>query len=62
MKFIQNDFTKELSELFVKHNKAIESDKGGIYIIDVSNGDQFMLSESETASEDYRPKLIILRS
>jgi len=32
--FINNDFTKEFSELSTKYKKTIECDKGGIYIVD----------------------------
>jgi hypothetical protein len=59
MKIKQTDFSKELSELFIKHNKTIESDKGGIYIIDHPKGTVFFETESETTSEDLRSKLIM---
>jgi hypothetical protein len=59
MKIIQNEFAKELSELFIKHNKTIQSGKAGIYITDHPNGTTFFIGVGETTSEDYRDKLII---
>jgi hypothetical protein len=57
MKIIETEFTKELSLLLQKHNKSFESDKGGIYIVD-HDCSLVATTESETASEDLRQKLI----
>ena len=58
--YFQNEFSKELSELFTKYNKAIQSDKNGIYIIDTENPILFILSEATEATEDSRTKLFTL--
>ena len=42
MKLIQDDFSEELSTLLKKHNKTIESDKNGIYIVDGSHKTLFI--------------------
>jgi len=59
-KFIENDFSKELSKLLTKHKKTIESDKSGIYIVDNANDIKILLSEPTTSSEDYRTGLYFI--
>lgn len=62
MKYVQTDFSKELAELLIKHNKSIESDKSGIYIVDDEIGTvDILIGKAETASEDFRDKLLFVR-
>jgi hypothetical protein len=58
MKIIETEFTKELSSLLAKHKKTFDADKNGIYIVDDPNKTIIYTTESETASEDSRPKMI----
>ncbi len=56
-KFIETDFTKELSKLLNKHKKTIESDKSGIYIVDSEAGGSVIISRQTLGSEDSRDKI-----
>ncbi len=58
MEYINTDFSKELSSLFIKHKKRIESDKHGIHILDDETGSSFLIAKATTSSEDYRDTLI----
>ena len=60
MKYIQTDFSKELSSLLLKHKKIIESDKSGMYVVDTKYETDIIIAEAETASEDYRNKLMFI--
>ena len=44
MEYVNTDFTKELSALFLKHKKRIEADKHGIHILDDETGSSFMFA------------------
>ena len=60
MEYIQTDFTKELSDLFVKYKKWLDSDKHVIHILDDENGINFMIRKQILVSEDSRDTLIQL--
>ena len=61
MKYIETDFTKELSVLLKKHKKTFSSDKSGIYILDDEYPPSVITTESETASEDSRSLMLLMR-
>lgn len=58
MKFTQTDFSKELSAVFLKYKKRIESDKHGIHIFDDETGSSFLIAEPTVGTEDCRNTLI----
>jgi hypothetical protein len=60
MKYIETPFSKELSDLLLKHKKTLTSDKGGIYAVDTTHAIKILLSEAEVASEDTRPQMLFL--
>ena len=60
MIYKHTEFSMELSKLLVKYKKYFESDKGGIYVVDNPNINGVMITESESATEDSRSKLITL--
>jgi len=57
MEIIQNDFSKELSELLRKYKKTMTSDKSGIHIIDCDNIEAVVIKKATVGSEDYRETL-----
>ena len=61
MRYLETEFSKELSELLMKHKKTFTSDKSGMYAIDDEVGTKVIMGESETASEDSRPKMLFIR-
>lgn len=58
MEYLQTEFSKELSALFIKHKKRIEADKHGIYIINDETGCSFLIAKATTGSENYRDALM----
>jgi len=60
MKYIETEFSKELSQLLIRHKKILIADKAGIYAIDTDTETYILLTESEVASEDSRQKIILL--
>jgi hypothetical protein len=58
MEYVQNEFSKELSSVFLKHKKRIEADKHGIHILDDETGSSFLIAKATSGSEDYRDTLI----
>jgi hypothetical protein len=61
MKYLETEFSRELSELLMKHKKTLTADKSGMYAIDDETGTKVIMGESETASEDDRPKMFFIR-
>jgi hypothetical protein len=62
MEIIQNDFSKELSELLKKHKKTITADKSGLHVVDCDNIEAVIIQKATVASEDYRDTLIFVVS
>jgi hypothetical protein len=60
MKIIRTDFSKELSNLLLRHKKTIQVDKNGIFIVDDEIGTSVLIGKPETTSEDYRDKLLFV--
>lgn len=60
MEIIQNDFSKELSELLKKHKKTLTADKTGIHVVDCDNIEAVVIQKSNVASEDYRDTLMFV--
>lgn len=58
MKYKQTEFSKELSDVFLKHKKRMETDKHGIHILDDEIGCSFLIGKPTSGSEDYRDTLI----
>lgn len=58
MGYIHTEFSKELSDLLIKHKKKFTSDKSGIYVVDEPSIAGVIIYIAETASEDIRDKLI----
>lgn len=61
MEYVSTDFSKELSDVFLKYKKRIESDKYGIHILDDETGSSFLIAKATTGSEDFRDTLIQVR-
>ena len=59
MEIIQNDFSKELSELLKKYKKTIIADTG-IHIIDCDNIEAVVIQKATVASEDCRDTLMFV--
>jgi hypothetical protein len=60
MKIVQTDFSKELSNLLIKHKKTIQADKGGVYFVDDENLSDVLIIKATLASEDIRDKMILI--
>ena len=60
MKYIETEFSKELTKLLIKYKKTFDADKAGIYVIDSETVRMVLIGESETASEDSRSKMFFI--
>lgn len=58
MKYIETDFSKELTELCLKHKKRFEVDKYGIHIVDDTVGSSFVIATQTLGSENCKDTLI----
>ena len=58
MQIIETEFSKELSQLLIKHNKTFGSDKHGLYIEDCNNLNCILI-QKPTMATDYPNEILI---
>lgn len=60
MEIINNDFAKDLSKILRKHKKTISSTRDGIIVLDDKVGTSVLIMHSNSASDSYGDKLMLV--